>query len=97
MSWLNRAAREEDQVSPGKGREEGYKYLYMKIARDFLTKEDFMSIMKEFASELGVLDPLTDFSYDDNAISLSHIYSSLISKGLCGKMIRIDLINMDDE
>jgi hypothetical protein len=97
MSFLSKAARNEDGFSANKYREEGYKILFPKIGRDFVTRADLEAILRSFAQELGVSAPITDFRYDGEARALAHTYADLVERGQGGKMIREDLIKMDDD
>jgi hypothetical protein len=97
MSFLSRAARNEDNFSASKHREESYKLLFPKIGRDFVTRADLEAILRSFCQEVGVLAPITDFLYDGEARALAHTYADLVERGQGGKMVREDLIKMDDD
>jgi hypothetical protein len=94
---LSRIARGEDTYSSAKVREESYKYLFPKIGRDFVARDDLKLILKSLANELGLFSPSTNFDYNGEAISIAHTYAEMIESGRGGAHSREDLINMDEE
>lgn len=91
MGFLNKlnqnittSVTEEDTVL-----EEQYEKMFSKIARDFLTKEDFKDIMMAFLQKISLTNPtlvnslISDpvvLSFEDNAIKKSQEYKENVRK-----------------
>jgi hypothetical protein len=59
-----------DSASDDTVNEEQYQKLFKKIARDFLTKEDFRQILSEVLSQLAVSNPTALISISSSLSSL---------------------------
>lgn len=95
MSFLRRAAREEDNFSDEEESEDLYRAMYKKIARDFLHKEDFVNILRRLISEIAIYEEIetiiqkVNLRDDQEAIRQAYLYRD-------GRASYNDLINMDE-
>jgi hypothetical protein len=78
--------------------EEHYQRLFMKIGRDFLTVEDFASIMQQV---LDIVDPDNieniDLWSNVEAVTLANDYRDLIKEGKSARMKHLDLIDLSED
>ena len=74
MSFLQEAARGEDKTSPEEQIEDQYKYLFPKIGRDFIHKDDFVRIVSQILRALGS-DLEIDLSDDSGAVQIAKRYA----------------------
>jgi hypothetical protein len=96
MSFLRKAAREEDSYDSDKAREEQYLYLFPKIGRDFVTREDLSSILGLILVLLGRPDLQVDLESNTYAKQMAENYKDKINKGTGPDYSKLDLVNMDD-
>ena len=94
---------EIDSENDPKEREERYEKLYMKIARDFVHKDDFhrtmRSLIHQMMLSMGVMAPALlsiDYESDEGALRRGQEYKDLLDSGKDGSMIYKDLIDLED-
>lgn len=96
MGFLKKAANEEEE-NPSKGLEEQYERMFPKIGRDFITRADFITIMRRL---MMIVDPTGQFPVDfsENAWAMAKAveYKVVLDSGEDGSKIYTDLINLDE-
>jgi len=81
MAFLNKLSKDEtlDSAKEENQVEEQYQKMFKKIARDFLTKEDFKEIMQEMIANLNLTSLVINTStldLDQNAIKIANEYEA---------------------
>jgi hypothetical protein len=93
-----RGPDEEDEAKDPKTLEETYQRLYMKTGRDFVSREDFVSIIEQI---LDVIDPEGIENIDpwENGATMSKAadYRDLIRQGRSASMQHLDLIDLSED
>ena len=96
MGFLTKAAAEEDQ-DRGNGTEELYERLFPKIGRDFISRRDFINIMRRV---LEIVDPdgVHSINLEDDAEARTQAveYQDLLDRGRDGTGLYKDLVELDD-
>lgn len=82
--------REEDLQSDPSTKEEDYEKAFVKIARDFIHKEDFVLILSSLIEKLEraipglklslLIDPV-DLTQNSNAMEKAHLYKEALKGG----------------
>ena len=94
----NRAPDEEDEASDPKALEETYQRLFMKIGRDFVSREDFVSVITAI---MDLVDPegIEEVDPWENGATMSKAadYRDLIRQGKSASMQHLDLIDLSDD
>ena len=94
----NYAPDEEESSKDPKALEEVYQRLFMKIGRDFITREDFVSVIEQIIS---VIDPEGIENIDPwemgGTMNKAADYRDLIRQGKSSKMQYLDLIDLTDD
>jgi hypothetical protein len=94
----NRAPDEEDEAKDLKVLEETYQRLFMKIGRDFVSREDFVSVINAI---MDLVDPegIEEVDPWENGATMSKAadYRDLIRQGRSASMQHLDLIDLSDD
>lgn len=93
-----KAPDEEDEASDPKALEETYQRLYMKIGRDFITRDDFVSVIEQI---LDIVDPEGIENVDpwENGATMTKAadYRDLIRQGRSASVQHLDLIDLSED
>lgn len=88
----------EDEASDPKALEETYQRLFMKIGRDFVSREDFVSVINTI---MDIIDPegIEEVDPWENGATMSKAadYRDLIRQGRSATMQHLDLIDLSDD
>jgi hypothetical protein len=91
-----------DEQNPEKFLEEQYERLFPKIGRDFVSRDDFVNILREILEEIRqiTLQPaaLMQINLEDNSAAVQRAleYSSFLDRGYDGSRAYPDLIKLED-
>jgi hypothetical protein len=96
MGFLTKAATEEEE-SPAAGLEEQYERMFGAIGRDFITRGDFITIMRRM---MLFIDPHgqfpVDFSEQSWAVAKAVEYKAVLDSGKDGSKLYKNLIDLDE-
>ena len=88
---------EEDEDNPI-ALEERYQRLFMKMARDFVHVDDFVSVIEAI---MQIVDPDGNYNIEARenagAMTMAAMYKDLIEEGRSGIMQKLDLIDLSED
>lgn len=98
MGFLTKAAREEDAADEGGQLEQSYLKMFPKIGRDFVHKEDLISILQQVMDQLDPegLNPI-NLSDDSGARDRAKEYKAFIDQNKDGSKVYRDLIKLEED
>lgn len=98
MGFLTKAAREEDSSDEGTQLEQQYLKLFGKIGRDFVHKEDFISILQQI---MDLIDPdglnPVNLEDDSEARERAKEYKAFADQTKDGSEVYKDLIKLEED
>tara|TARA_B100000131_G_scaffold321606_1_gene372818 strand:- start:45769 stop:46107 length:339 start_codon:yes stop_codon:yes gene_type:complete len=88
----------DEEEGDAKSLEKTYQRLFMKIGRDFVHKDDFVSVIEAI---LDIVDPDNEHRIyprqRSNAMTWASIYKEMLDEGTTSDMVIHDLINLDEQ
>lgn len=92
---LIRGEEPDSENDPG-SIEETYERLFPKIGRDFIHRDDFVEILSDILSLIGLEQDEVNLYLNSSAIARAIEYKSILESGDDGSEIYSDLIDLGD-